>query len=141
MQTLFAALLSSVIVLAPVAPALAQAPGSPECKRQLFFAEPALKQSRDRLKEAVDGSGAEKCRLWREYSTALNSGRAVFGRCLAEPARSRRVSETAAAAAEIDRAIASQCSAAAPGRARGGARHGDAPVRSMDGPTRLVPSQ
>lgn len=119
-------------------PVLAQAPGSPECKRQLFFAEPALKQARDRLRDGADAAITEKCELWRGYSAALKSSRAVFGRCLAEPLRARRLAETAGASAEIDGAIAAQCQGARKGAGKGPA---GTPGIAPGNPARLVPSQ
>lgn len=133
-------LLSLLLLCLAGAEARAQVAGSPECKRQLFFAEPSVKQARDRLKDGANGTGAERCRLWRDYAAALKGARPVFARCLAEPARGRRLAELGTAAAEMDGAVASQCAGEGKGQGKGNGAAGGA-GRSFGGTERLTPSQ
>ncbi len=110
---------ASVLVLALLAAAAAVSPalpqGSPQCQRDLFFAEGAMRASRYKLNDAASGDQATRCAAWRGHEDAMRKAGATFRRCLTGPERAEKVAIADREAEGMTSAIRAQCGGTRPG--------------------------
>jgi hypothetical protein len=81
----------AVLAMASIAGTEQAGATSPECQRDLFFADGGLKSARREAEQAEGANLATQCVTWRKHLETMQRAESAYARCLTGPEKDGQV--------------------------------------------------